>query len=56
MKERSITTGVSIEINLLQEIDKKRREISAKEGFDLARSTYICQLLRVALDNEKEVK
>jgi flagellin-specific chaperone FliS len=53
MKERSITTGVSIEIALLQEIDQKRREISVKEGRDLARSAYICQLLRTALDHEK---
>jgi hypothetical protein len=56
MKERSITTGVSIEIALLQEIDQKRREISVKEGRDLARSAYICQLLRTALDHEKVVK
>jgi metal-responsive CopG/Arc/MetJ family transcriptional regulator len=56
MKERSITTGVSIEIQLLQEIDHKRREIGVKEGRDLPRSTYICQLLRNALDHEKEAK
>lgn len=56
MKERSITTGVSIEITLLQEIDQKRREISMKEGKDLARSTYICQLLRNALDHEQSKK
>lgn len=51
--ERSITTGVSIEMNLLQEIDQRRREISVKEGIDLARSTYICQLLKAALESEK---
>lgn len=56
MKERSITTGVSIELSLLQEIDKKRREIGVKEGRDLPRSTYICQLLRTALEHEKAVK
>jgi metal-responsive CopG/Arc/MetJ family transcriptional regulator len=49
-------TGVSIESDLLREIDQKRREIGVKEGRDLPRSTYICQLLRTALEHEKEVK
>lgn len=56
MKERSITTGISIENSLLQEIDQKRREIGLKEGKDLPRSTFICQLLRSALKYEREVK
>jgi hypothetical protein len=56
MRERSVTTGVSIEMKLLEEIDNKRREIGAREGRDLPRSTYICQLLRSALTNEKKVK
>lgn len=55
MRERKTITGVSIESDLLQEIDQKRRKISVKEGRDLARSTYICQLLRLALENEKKV-
>lgn len=54
MKERSVTTGVSIEFSLLQEIDKRRREIGVKEGRDLPRSTYICELLKTALDAEKK--
>lgn len=53
MKERSLTTGVSIELSLLNEIDQRRREIGLKAGKDLARSTYICQLLKKALENEK---
>jgi len=53
MKERSLTTGVSIELSLLEEIDQRRREIGLKDGKDLARSTYICQLLKKALENEK---
>lgn len=53
MKERSITTGISIETGLLQEIDQKRREISVREGRDLARSTFICELLKKALKEEK---
>jgi metal-responsive CopG/Arc/MetJ family transcriptional regulator len=56
MRERSITTGVSIEMKLLDEIDKRRREKGAKEGRDIPRSTYICELLRSALNNEKKVR
>jgi hypothetical protein len=56
MKERSLTTGVSIELKLLDEIDRRRREISVKEGKDLARSTYICHLLKVALVQEDKQK
>jgi metal-responsive CopG/Arc/MetJ family transcriptional regulator len=55
MRERKTITGVSIESDLLQEIDQKRRKISVKEGRDLARSAYICQLLRSALEHEKKV-
>ena len=53
MKQRSVVTGVSMEPELLQEIDTKRREISVKEGRDLPRSTYICHLLKIALKEEK---
>lgn len=53
MKGRSLTTGVSIELELLEEIDQRRREIGVREGKDLARSTYICQLLKIALQHEK---
>lgn len=56
MKERSITTGVSIEMALLEEIDNRRREIGLKEGKDLARSTYINQLLKLALNHETKQK
>jgi nicotinate-nucleotide pyrophosphorylase len=54
MKEKSIVTGVSIESGLLKELDQKRREISVKEGRDLPRSKYICELLKVALEGEKK--
>jgi metal-responsive CopG/Arc/MetJ family transcriptional regulator len=53
MKEKTITTGVSIEMNLLQELDNRRRKIAVKEGRDLPRSTYICELLRTALEHDK---
>lgn len=53
MKERSLTTGVSIEQSLLEELDQRRREIGLKQGKDLPRSTYICHLLKVALEHEK---
>lgn len=56
MRERSVTTGVSIEMKLLEEIDKRRREIGVKEGRDIPRSTYICELLWTALKEEKKVK
>lgn len=54
MKERSLTTGISIEMNLLKEIDQRRREIGLKTGTDLPRSTYICQLVRKALDEDQK--
>jgi metal-responsive CopG/Arc/MetJ family transcriptional regulator len=53
MNQRSIVTGVSIEKELLRELDRRRRVISVKEGRDLPRSTYICQLLREALNRQK---
>ena len=52
MKERSLTTGVSIEMSLLAEIDRRRRLIGVEQGIDLPRSTYICQLLKKALEKE----
>jgi metal-responsive CopG/Arc/MetJ family transcriptional regulator len=53
MKQKSIVTGVSIEQELLKELDQKRREISVKEDRDLPRSAYICYLLKKALKEEK---
>lgn len=55
MRQRTIVTGVSIEQDLLRELDQRRREISVKEGRDLPRSAYICQLLKKALGHEREV-
>jgi metal-responsive CopG/Arc/MetJ family transcriptional regulator len=53
MNQRSIVTGVSIEKELLRELDKRRRVISVKEGRDLPRSTYICELLKSALEHDR---
>lgn len=53
MKERSLTTGISIELSLLDELDQRRRKIGVEQGKDLPRSTYICQLLKKALKEEK---
>lgn len=54
MTQRNIVTGVSIEPDLLQELDKRRREIGMREGKDLPRSAYICQLLKIALKEENK--
>jgi metal-responsive CopG/Arc/MetJ family transcriptional regulator len=53
--KKCINAGVSIEQDLLRELDQRRREISLKEGRDLPRSAYICQLLKKALEHDKEV-
>jgi metal-responsive CopG/Arc/MetJ family transcriptional regulator len=54
-RKNCINAGVSIEQDLLRELDQRRREISVREGRDLPRSAYICELLKKALEHEKEV-
>lgn len=54
MKSRSLTTGISIEMELLEEIDQRRRIIGINRGKDLPRSTYIGELLKKALKEEKQ--
>ena len=39
-------------MSLLAEIDRRRRLIGVEQGIDLPRSTYICQLLKKALEKE----
>lgn len=54
-RKNCINTGVSIEQDLLRELDQRRREISVKEGRDLPRSAYICELLKKALVHDMNV-
>lgn len=54
-RKNCINAGVSIEQDLLRELDQRRREISVREDRDLPRSAYICELLWKALKHEKGV-
>lgn len=56
MKEKSLTPKISITIeeSLLEEVDRKKREMAFVEGKNLTRSTYISYLLRLALNKERE--
>jgi hypothetical protein len=50
---KKVITGISIDREVVEKLDKRRREISIKEGRDLARSTYINELLIKALKGGK---